>query len=73
MADKFTFFIGYSGWAGGQLEGELEDEAWVVSEIGSAMIFNPEIDAGELWKKAMRNLGGKYSYLADSPIDPQLN
>jgi putative transcriptional regulator len=73
MISHFVFFIGYSGWGEGQLAGELDDEAWVVSDIGSAMIFNKHIDAESLWKKAMKNLGGKYAVLADSPIDPQLN
>ena len=73
LESKFTFFIGYSGWGEGQLDGELEQEAWVVSDIGSAIIFNRQIDAHDLWKKAMRNLGGKYAKLADSPVDPSLN
>jgi putative transcriptional regulator len=73
MISNFVFFMGYSGWAAGQLEEELEEEAWIVSDIGSAMIFNSNIDAQELWKKAMRNLGGKYAALAESPTDPSLN
>ncbi len=73
MVTSFIFFIGYSGWGVSQLEDELSEEAWVVSEIGSATIFNTKIDAQQLWKKAMKNLGGKYSGLANSPIDPQLN
>ncbi|MBO6517707.1 MAG: YqgE/AlgH family protein [Bacteroidia bacterium] len=73
LISHFVFFVGYSGWGAGQLDGELQEEAWVVSDIGSAMVFNTQFDAQELWKKAMKNLGGKYNYLAESPIDPQLN
>jgi putative transcriptional regulator len=73
MISNFVFFMGYSGWAAGQLDEELEEEAWIVSDIGSAMVFNPQFDAQALWKKAMRNLGGKYAALADSPSDPSLN
>jgi len=73
LASKMVFFIGYSGWAGGQLDGELAEEAWVVSDIGSAMIFKPNLDAIQIWKQAMYNLGGKYTLLADGPSDPELN
>lgn len=73
MISKFVFFMGYSGWAAGQLQEELEEEAWIVSDIGSAMVFNPQLDAEALWKKAMKNLGGKYALLAEGPIDPSLN
>ncbi|MFT7592039.1 MAG: putative transcriptional regulator [bacterium] len=73
MISSFVFFMGYSGWAAGQLEEELQEEAWIVSDIGSKMVFNQQIDAEELWKKAMRNLGGKYAVLAESPTDPSLN
>ncbi len=73
LANRFVFFAGYSGWGPHQLEDELEEEAWIVSTIGSAMVFNANIDSTELWKKAMRRLGGKYAMLVDSPIDPGLN
>ncbi len=73
MISKFVFFMGYSGWAAGQLAEELEEEAWIVSDIGSAMVFNQNLDAQELWKKAMRSLGGKYAVLAEGPTDPSLN
>src|SRR5687768_13351394 len=29
---NMRFFVGYAGWSQGQLEGELEQNAWVVSE-----------------------------------------
>lgn len=73
MASRFVFFIGYSGWGSGQLAMEMEEEAWLVSNIGSAMLFDSSIDAEDLWKKAMKSLGKKYDHLINSPIDPQLN
>ena len=73
MMTNFVFFMGYSGWAAGQLADELEEEAWIVSDIGSKMVFSHEVDANDLWKMAMKNLGGKYAVLADSPTDPSLN
>ena len=29
-ASEIRFFVGYSGWETGQLEGEIEDKAWIV-------------------------------------------
>lgn len=67
---SFRFFVGYSGWAPGQLEGELEQGAWMVSELSSEEIFGNDT---ELWKTAVKKLGGDDSLLANSPSDPHLN
>lgn len=73
LAEKFKFFIGYSGWAGGQLEDELDEQAWVVTEISEDLVFNAELDNKKLWQMLMQNLGGDFALLANSPINPQLN
>ena len=31
--------LGYSGWGGGQLEGEMEKNDWVLSDIDFDIIF----------------------------------
>ena len=72
-AENFKFFIGYSGWAIGQLEAELDDEAWVVAEIDKSILFNSEIEDKRIWQLAMQYLGGEFAILANSPINPQLN
>ena len=49
------FFMGYSGWGAGQLEGELEAGGWLVPEATATpeLIFgNPE----ELWEKIVREI-----------------
>lgn len=71
--DMFKFFIGYSGWAPGQLEDELDEDAWVVAEISREVIFSREhVDKG-MWRHAMESLGGEFALLAKAPIDPQFN
>ncbi|MBR9861285.1 YqgE/AlgH family protein [bacterium] len=70
---KFVFFIGYSGWANGQLESELHEKAWIVGELNPMSIFEPEKDELDLWKEVMRSLGGDFALLANSPINPQFN
>lgn len=68
--DSFRFFVGYSGWAPGQLEDELSQGSWMVSEMSSKEIFGND---AELWKTAVKKLGGDDSLLANSPSDPHLN
>ncbi len=64
-------FVGYSGWSAGQLEKEMEEGAWLVGDISEELLF--ESDAHLVWKKAITMLGKNYAYLANMPIDPQLN
>jgi len=69
----FKFFIGYSGWAPGQLDGELEDDAWMVSSISAKEALSPVLNSQELWKRTMDRLGGEFSILSKSPLDPTWN
>lgn len=70
--EQFKFFVGYSGWGEDQLYDELQEDSWVVSnlDVNDIMSANPQVD---LWKKAMRNLGGEYAILANAPLNPQWN
>ncbi len=64
-------FVGYAGWSTGQLEGELEQKAWVLTrpEAGS---LTPASDR-KLWNTIMNSLGPDYKLLAAAPDDPSLN
>ncbi len=67
--DQFRFFIGYSGWGGGQLEEEMETNSWIVAR-GFQEIFVPE---KELWHDILNSMGGEYRFVSTFPEDPQLN
>ena len=45
--------MGYSGWGPGQLEGEMEQDHWVLSNIDLDIIFGKE--SKEKWRKAYKN------------------
>jgi putative transcriptional regulator len=47
--------VGYAGWGPGQLEAELEQSAWLMSDVDRDLIFNTP--AEHLWEKAIRRLG----------------
>lgn len=70
--DDIKFFIGYSGWSPGQLDDELKDNAWVISNA-----YNPAItfvdDRENLWKEAIVTLGPKYAHVVNFPQNPQWN
>jgi len=70
--DDVKFFIGYSGWTAGQLDQELHENTWLVSND-----FNPDLlfvnDGENLWKEAVVNLGPKYAHIAKFPKNPMWN
>ena len=66
------FFLGYSGWSGGQLEQELNADTWIVSDVVTPeLIFNT--DPGVMWQTALKSMGGKYAVYSNYPVDPRLN
>jgi putative transcriptional regulator len=69
--NQIRFFIGYSGWTGGQLDAELQEKSWLVAPGTQKLVF--PIDLKELWKDSLRHLGGDYEIMVNYPTDPQLN
>lgn len=47
--------LGYAGWAPGQLEGELQQNAWLTVDADRAIVFSPDI--GGKWAAALAKLG----------------
>lgn len=69
---EVKFFVGYSGWENGQLDQELAQNAWMVSDISDLdLIFGN--DDEKLWRDVIVNLGPKYAHVSNFPIDPSLN
>jgi putative transcriptional regulator len=69
--DKIKFFIGYSGWGDGQLNGELGEKSWLTVSANRKLVFNT--DHQDIWKGSLQELGGEYEMMINFPIDPQLN
>ncbi|MCX8019434.1 MAG: YqgE/AlgH family protein [Chitinophagaceae bacterium] len=69
--NKIRFYVGYSGWASGQLEDELKENTWHTSKASKKLVFHN--DPHEIWKESLRELGGDYELMVNFPIDPQLN
>jgi putative transcriptional regulator len=47
--------LGYSGWGPGQLEGEMTQNAWLVADASSALIFDSDSDGK--WAAALSAMG----------------
>jgi len=66
---RLRVYAGYAGWGPGQLDGELEDGAWIVESLDPEDPFKD----GDLWADALQRKGGAYSLLSTMPADPSLN
>ena len=71
IARQARVYAGYAGWGPGQLEDELEEEAWIVADPAEEDIFTAEPE--KLWSRVLRRKGGHYGVLALMPDDPRLN
>lgn len=66
---RLRVFAGYAGWAPGQLDRELDDDAWIVEAVEPDDPFSET----DLWSVALARKGGQYALLASLPADPSLN
>lgn len=70
--DEIKFFIGYSGWGEGQLENELEQNSWLVTNKFNSEVLYVE-DEENLWREVVIGLGPKYAHIVNFPENPQWN
>jgi putative transcriptional regulator len=66
---RVRIYAGHAGWGPGQLESEIERDAWIVEEASPELPFFE----GDLWAGVLSDRGGKYALLATMPEDPSLN
>lgn len=59
---KALIALGYSGWGGGQLEGELRRNGWLTCEPDDELIFGLNDDAK--WEAALAKLGVDPTWLS---------
>ncbi len=68
---ELRFFLGYAGWSPNQLDGEMQEHAWLVGKIPPRMVMQ-EMNA-EFWKTTLGSYNNKYRAWANFPEDPGLN
>lgn len=71
-SSEIKFFLGYTGWGTDQLEEELDNNSWVLTDnpYRGSLLNKPDFS---FWKEKMIELGGEYSLWANAPEDPSLN
>ncbi len=68
---ELRFFLGYAGWSANQLEGEMEENAWLVGKISPRTVMQG-VDS-EFWSRTLERYNNKYKAWANFPEDPGLN
>jgi putative transcriptional regulator len=69
--ERALYFAGYSGWGAKQLEGELDEGAWLVVPAEPKWIFDPPAN---LWGKLITaTTAGEGLGVEQIPDDPSLN
>ncbi|MFA6278392.1 MAG: YqgE/AlgH family protein [Pedobacter sp.] len=69
---EIKFFLGYSGWGESQLQDEIAENTWIVSDkFRQDLVFSHNEE--EVWREVILNLGPKYAHVRNFPNDPRLN
>jgi putative transcriptional regulator len=68
---KVRVFAGYAGWSPGQLEDEMQRDAWLTHPASIDLVFNT--DPARLWPTILKDKGWKYRLLSDTPEDLSWN
>ena len=69
--DRLRIFRGYSGWAPGQLDAELQRGAWFPLEAEAGDLWTDQ--PGDLYERVLRRQRGELRWFANAPIDPRVN
>lgn len=69
--ENIRFYIGYSGWSGGQLNEELDSGSWVIAESDANYVFKSKHH--ELWEQIMNDKGEHYTVISQMPNTNILN
>ena len=70
--EEYRLFMGYAGWAPQQLQGECDENTWLVAEgeEAAAELAMAPVPAGghgmrdHLWAGALQKLGGEHAHFA---------
>ena len=71
QTDLVRVYMGYAGWAPGQLQFELSGGSWIVLPADLRLVFAR--DPQQMWANVMRSLGQKFTHYATMPPDPLMN
>jgi putative transcriptional regulator len=69
--NQIRFFVGYAGWHPKQLDREIKENSWVLSQTTAEEVIsqNPE----NLWSNYLKHMGQDYAIWSNYPSDPGMN
>jgi Putative transcriptional regulator len=67
---QIRFFLGYSGWSGGQLDDEIAEQSWLVDEADVSSVMGSDEN---FWEESVSKIGGHYELWRHFPVDPAMN
>ncbi|HAT79984.1 MAG TPA: transcriptional regulator [Flavobacterium sp.] len=70
--NNIRFFLGYTGWEKNQLETEMTENSWIITQNNYEHKIIGE-SASHFWKKQIMELGGEYLIWINAPENPRLN
>lgn len=70
-SEQIRFFLGYSGWSPNQLDQEMLDGSWFVSEVQAQQVMQGK--QKQFWNESLVKMGGKFGLISNFPENPQLN
>jgi putative transcriptional regulator len=65
------FFLGYSGWDAGQLEDEIKEDSWLVTDVDENLVMHDA--SGMSWTDFVKKAGNRYSIWENYPENPSFN
>lgn len=69
--NEVRFFLGYAGWAFGQLENEVKQNSWIIASCDGAEIMDTTNE--NLWETVLKRMGGEHKIISNFPENPSLN
>jgi putative transcriptional regulator len=61
---RSLFALGYAGWGPGQLDAEIQENAWLAAPADADLLFESDLDS--VWERAVRKIGVDVSKLASA-------
>jgi len=68
---EIRFFLGYSGWDAGQLEEELKENSWLVTDVDQKSVM--EDLSPDSWFDFVKKAGSRYTVWENFPENPSFN
>ncbi len=69
--EDIHFFLGYSGWDAGQLEGEIKEDSWLVTDVDENIVIQDTDTV--TWADFVKKAGNRYHIWENFPENPTFN